>query len=88
MYKNLIYPIYYNIAMKGNYAILKTLDYKELVSPDYAPKIGLFWFPLYIILLSSQITNKINEKDKSSLFHWYPVPKYILYLLSLYYFDS
>ena len=44
MYKNIIYPIYYNIAMKGNYAILKTLDYKEIVSPDYAPKIGLFWF--------------------------------------------
>lgn len=44
MYKNIIFPIYYNIAMKGNYAILKTLDYKEIVSPDYAPKVGLFWF--------------------------------------------
>jgi len=66
MYKNIIYPIYYNIAMKGNYAILKTLDYKEIVSPDYAPKIGLFWFFSWVTVFPSWAKKHQNEGYKDT----------------------
>ncbi|KAL4436042.1 hypothetical protein ABPG74_022277 [Tetrahymena malaccensis] len=42
IHNEIIAPRYNDIFKHGNYPVLKQLDFKEVINPDYAPKEGLF----------------------------------------------